>query len=52
MLKYKITFYIDKWRIDKATGEDTHEGLYFTTSLKNNHKRILKFKKVCWVLNI
>lgn len=40
--------FIDNWRIDKATGEDTHERHYFITSLENQPKRILKFKKKHW----
>lgn len=40
--------YIDNWRIDKATGEDTCERHYFITSLENDPKRILKFKRKHW----
>lgn len=40
--------YIDNWRIDKATGEDVTERHYFITSLENDPKRILKFKRKHW----
>ena len=40
--------YIDNWRIDKATGEDVTERHYFITSLGNDPKRILKFKRKHW----
>lgn len=40
--------FIDNWRIDKATGEDTRERHYFITSLENDPKRILKFKRKHW----
>lgn len=39
---------IDNWRIDKATGEDVTERHYFITSLENDPKRILKFKRKHW----
>ena len=40
--------YIDNWRIDKSTGEDVKERHYFITSLENDPKRILKFKRKHW----
>lgn len=40
--------YIDNWRIDKSTGEDVTERHYFITSLENDPKRILKFKRKHW----
>ena len=40
--------YIDNWRIDKATGKDVTERHYFITSLENDPKRILKFKRKHW----
>lgn len=40
--------FIDNWRIDKATGEDTCERHYFISSLENDPKRILKFKRKHW----
>ena len=40
--------YIDNWRINKATGEDVTERHYFITSLENDPKRILKFKRKHW----
>ena len=40
--------YIDNWRIDKSTGEDVTEKHYFITSLENDPKRILKFKRKHW----
>ncbi|MBR5541833.1 MAG: ISAs1 family transposase [Bacteroides sp.] len=40
--------YIDNWRIDKAMGEDMTERHYFITSLENDPKRILKFKRKHW----
>ena len=40
--------YIDNWRIDKTTGEDVTERHYFITSLENDPKRILKFKRKHW----
>ena len=40
--------YIDNRRIDKATGEDVTERHYFITSLENDPKRILKFKRKHW----
>lgn len=40
--------FFDYWRINKATGEDVHERHYFITSLENDPKRILKFKRKHW----
>ena len=42
--------FIDNWRINKATGEDVTERHYFITSLENDPKRILKFKRKHWTI--
>lgn len=40
--------FIDNWRIEKRTGEDTCERHYFITSLDNDPERILQFKRKHW----